>query len=161
MHEIRRLWTKEDHDKIRRLAGKNSLREIARQLDRTEDATRLQAWKLGVKIGVVGATVRRTYKRPAQPQANVVEQVIAPVAIERALSIYKMLQERDQSVVLQARKILTQHIYGMVDRGETDEQRLTVGGLTHLKAIERDHAIKPVHVGPSKGQRGRPERNRA
>jgi hypothetical protein len=87
-----------------------------------------------------------------QPQADGLEQVIATVAVERALSIYKMLQVRDQSVVLQARKVLTQHIYGMIDQGETDEQRLTVSGLTHLKAIERDHAIKPVHVGPSKGK---------
>jgi hypothetical protein len=27
-------------------------------------------------------------------------------------------------------------------QGEQDGQRLTVGGLIHLKAIERDHAIK-------------------
>ena len=63
-----------------------------------------------------------------QPPADAVEKVVAPVAIERALSIYQQLQERDQSVLLQARKILTQHIYGMVDRGECDEQRLTVAG---------------------------------
>ena len=71
-----------------------------------------------------------------------VEEVVAPAAIERALGIYQQLRQRDQSVVLQARKILTQHIFGMVDQGEQDEQRLTVGGLIHLKAIERDHAIK-------------------
>jgi hypothetical protein len=29
-----------------------------------------------------------------------------------------------------------------VDRGEHDEQRLTVGGLVYLKAVERDHKIK-------------------
>jgi hypothetical protein len=66
------------------------------------------------------------------------ERVIAPAAIERALYIYQQLQERDRAVVLQARKILTQHIYGMIDQGEHDEQRLTVGGLIHLKAVERD-----------------------
>ena len=71
-----------------------------------------------------------------------IEEVVAPAAIERALGIYQQLRQRDQSVCLQARKILTQHIFGMVDRGEQDEQRLTVGGLIHLKAIERDHAIK-------------------
>jgi hypothetical protein len=65
-----------------------------------------------------------------------------PAAIERALSIYQQLQQPDQSVLLQARKILTQHIFGMVDQGECDEQHLTVGGLIHLKAVERDHAIK-------------------
>jgi hypothetical protein len=70
-----------------------------------------------------------------------VEEVVAPAAIERALGIYQQLRQRDQSVCSQARKILTQHIFGMVDQGEQDKQRLTVGGLIHLKAVERDHAI--------------------
>jgi hypothetical protein len=39
-----------------------------------------------------------------------VEKTIAPAAIERALTIYQQLQPRDQSVVAQAGKILTQHI---------------------------------------------------
>jgi hypothetical protein len=77
-----------------------------------------------------------------QPSAEAVEQIIAPAAIERALSIYQQLEEHDQSVVLQARKILTQHIYGMVDQGECDEERLVVGGLARLKAVERHHEIK-------------------
>jgi hypothetical protein len=68
-----------------------------------------------------------------QALPDAVEAVIAPAAIERALAIYQQMQPRDQSVIVQARKILTQHIYGMVDRGERDEQRLTVGGLAHLK----------------------------
>ena len=76
---------------------------------------------------------------------DVVERTIAPAAIERALAIYLQLQPRDQSVIVQARKILTQHIFAMVDRGERDEQRLTVGGLIHLKAIEREHGIKSAH----------------
>ena len=75
-----------------------------------------------------------------------IEEVIAPAAIERALGIYRQLRRRDQSVLLQARKILTRHIYGMVDQGEHDEQRLTVGGLVNLKAVERDHAIKSAEV---------------
>jgi hypothetical protein len=138
----RRAWTKEDDARIKDLAGKVSLKEIARQLNRSEGATRVQAWKLGVKSTVVGAGVRRTLDSVPVPASDLVEQVAAPAAIERALSIYQQLQERDQSVVLQARKILTQHIYGMVDQGECDEQRLTVGGLVHLKAVERDHAIR-------------------
>jgi hypothetical protein len=81
-------------------------------------------------------------KRPVLAVPSSVEQVVAPTAIERALSVYQQLQERDQSVLLQARKILTQHIYGMIDQGENDEYRLMVGGLAHLKAIERDHPIK-------------------
>jgi hypothetical protein len=73
------------------------------------------------------------------PEAEAVEEVIAPAAIERALSVYQHLNEYDQSVVLQARKILTQHV---VDQGERDMQRLVVGGLARLKAVERDHEIK-------------------
>ncbi len=46
-----------------------------------------------------------------------IEEVVAPAAIERALGIYQQLRQRDQSVCLQARKILTQHTFGMVDRG--------------------------------------------
>jgi len=79
-----------------------------------------------------------------------VELVVAPTAIERALDVYEKLQPRDPSVVLQARKILTQHIFGMVDQGELDERRLTVAGLAHLKAIERDHAIKSARIEPIK-----------
>ena len=79
-----------------------------------------------------------------------VEEVVAPAAIERAFGIYQQLQQSDQSVLLQARKILTQHIYGMVDQGERNERRLTVGGLAHLKAIERDHAIKSAHCAPTR-----------
>jgi hypothetical protein len=81
-----------------------------------------------------------------------IEEIVAPAAIERALAIYQQLQQRDQSVLLQARKILTQWIYGMVDKGECDEQRLTVGGLVHLKALERDHAIKSAQNAPAKKQ---------
>jgi hypothetical protein len=71
-----------------------------------------------------------------------VEKVVAPAAIERALAVYRQMRQQDHSVLVQARKILTQHIYGMVDRGEHDEQRLIVGGLVYLKAVERDHKIK-------------------
>ena len=86
----------------------------------------------------------------AQTQtATLVETVVAPAAIERALSIYEQLQRRDQSVIAQARKILTQFIFGLVE-GEQDEQRLTVGGLAHLKAIERDHAIKSAYEASEK-----------
>jgi hypothetical protein len=82
-----------------------------------------------------------------------VEQFVAPAAIERALSIYQRLQEHERSVVMQARKILTRRIYAMVDQGESDEHRLTVGGLTHLKSVERDHAIKSASDSQNKKQR--------
>lgn len=81
------------------------------------------------------------------------EEVVAPAAIERALEIYQQLQQRDQSVLLQARKILTQHIYGMINQGEFNEERLTVGGLSQLKAVERDHPIKSAQFVPTKKRR--------
>jgi hypothetical protein len=84
--------------------------------------------------------------------SDLIEEVVAPAAIERAFGIYQQLQQRDQSVLLQARKILTQHIYGMVDRGERNERRLAVAGLAHLKAVERDHAIKSAQDAPTKKQ---------
>src|ERR1700716_4473204 len=85
-------------------------------------------------------------KRHASPITDPVELVVAPAAIERALEVYEQLQPHDHSVVLQARKILTQHIFGMVDQGELDEQRLTVGGLVHLKAVERVRGIKSAQA---------------
>ena len=88
---------------------------------------------------------------PAQQVVTeAVELVVAPAAIERALLLYEQLQPHDTSVILQARKILTQHIFGMVDQGELDEQRLIAGGLTHLKAVERDHGIKSAHAAAKK-----------
>ena len=94
---------------------------------------------------------------PAQQVvAEAVELVVAPAAIERALLLYEQLQPHDTSVILQARKILTQHIFGMVDQGELDEQKLIAGGA-HLKAVERDHDIKSAHAASKKlGKTGRP-----
>lgn len=145
---VRRPWSEPDIAEIKKMAGKLPLKKLARRLNRTESATRVQAWKLGLSVtsgaavDTLGptATVAETPTMPDQ-----VEAVVAPAAIARALAIYQQLQPRDQSVIIQARKILTQHIYGMVDRGERDEQRLTVGGLVQLKAVERDHAIKSAH----------------
>jgi hypothetical protein len=94
-------------------------------------------------------------KQHAPPITNLVELVVAPAAIERALQVYGQLHPHDPSVMLQARKILTQHIYGMIDQGEQDEQRLTVGGLARLKAVERDHAIKSACVEPKKARKSK------
>ena len=74
-------------------------------------------------------TLVRRPKSAQQAITDPVELVVAPAAIERALHLYEQLQPHDTSVILQARKILTQHIFGMVDQGELDEQKLIVGGL--------------------------------
>lgn len=83
-----------------------------------------------------------------------VEEIVAPAAIERALEVYQQLKPCDNSVLLQARKIVTQHIYGLVDRGERDGQRLTVGGLARLKAVERDHVIASARTNPIRKKGG-------
>jgi hypothetical protein len=157
MKKIRRKWSEDESAKLRSWAGKIPLRDLAGLLNRSEAATRVQAWKLGIKSTVVGAGERGGADLGStELKEGSVEHVVAPAAIERALSIYEQLQRHDQSVILQARKILTQHIYGMVDRGEFDEQRLTVGGLTHLRTIERDHVIKSAHnpvPSPSRARR--------
>jgi hypothetical protein len=99
--------------------------------------------------------LEKVMKQHAPPITNLVELVVAPAAIERAVQVYEPLYPHDPSVILQARKILTQHIYGMIDRGEQDEQRLTVGGLARLKAVERDHAIKSACLEPKKAGRSK------
>lgn len=105
-------------------------------------------------MGAVGGV----HKRHVPPDP--VELAVAPAAIGRALHVYEQLQPQDPSVISQARKILTQHIYGMVDRGEQDEQRLTVDGLARLKAVARDYAIKSAHEAPPE-ERYHPKFNRS
>lgn len=64
------------------------------------------------------------------------ESAVAPSAIERAMEIYESFKERDHTGPVQARKALTEHIFGLIAAGETDGQRLVVSGLTHLKSLE-------------------------
>lgn len=69
--------------------------------------------------------------------ADYLETTVAPSAIERALSIFERFKDRDRAALVQARKALTDHIFGQVAAGQTDEQRLVVSGLTYLKSVER------------------------
>ena len=65
------------------------------------------------------------------------ETIVAPAAIERALSIFERFKDRDHAALVQARKALTEHIFGQIAAGQTDEQRLVVSGLTYLKSLEK------------------------
>jgi hypothetical protein len=69
--------------------------------------------------------------------ADDLEAAVAPSAIERAMSIFEGFKDHDHSSLVQARKALTDHIFGRIAAGETDEQRLVVSGLTRLKSLER------------------------
>jgi hypothetical protein len=71
---------------------------------------------------------------------DVLETTVAPSAIERAVTIFEKFKERDHAELVQARKALTDHIFGQVAAGQTDEERLVVAGLAHLKSIERMNA---------------------
>jgi hypothetical protein len=66
-----------------------------------------------------------------------IETSIAPSAIERAMAIFENFKQRDHAELVQARNTLTEHIFGQVAAGATDEHRLVVSGLTHLKSIEK------------------------
>ncbi len=158
MPAIRRPWSAHEIAQLRKMAEKFSEQEIAKKLGRSEAAIHVEAWKLGISVrskAVETAPSPTPTKEKGRIAPERVELVVAPAAIERALSVYEQLQPHDPSVILQARKILTEHIFGMVDQGEQDEQRLTVGGLAHLKAVERDHAIKSAHVTSKKNGRSK------
>ncbi|WP_426434088.1 hypothetical protein [Bradyrhizobium genosp. P] len=72
---------------------------------------------------------------------DVIESAVAPSAIERAMEVFEHFRERDHAVLVQARKTLTDHIFGLIAEGETDEHRLVVSGLEHLKSLERQAEV--------------------
>lgn len=160
MTAIRRPWSDQEIAQLRKMAEKFSEQEIAKKLKRGAAAIHVQAWKLGISVKSKAIeTAPSPTPTPTKEKGRIVservEMVVAPAAIERALSVYEQLQPHDPSVISQAKKILTEHIFGMVDQGEVDEQRLTVGGLAHLTAVERDHAIKSAYEASKKPGRSK------
>lgn len=69
-----------------------------------------------------------------------IEEFVAPAAIERAMSVFEQFKDRDHCELSQARKVLREYVFGQVAKGETDEKRLVVTGLTHLKQLEKQAA---------------------
>ena len=47
---VRRPWSEREIAQIKKMAGELPLNELARKLNRTEAATRVQAWKLGFSV---------------------------------------------------------------------------------------------------------------
>jgi hypothetical protein len=70
------------------------------------------------------------------------QDVLAPAAIERAIEIYCQMRDCDHTERVQVRKIATEQVFALIDRGERDEQQLVIGALTHLKALERARAAR-------------------
>jgi hypothetical protein len=65
-----------------------------------------------------------------------IEDVLAPAVIERAMSLFESFRERNHCDVVQARKALTPHVFGLIGSGQMDQQRLVVSALTYLKLLE-------------------------
>jgi len=73
-----------------------------------------------------------------------IEAVLAPAVIERATSIFESFKDRDHVDIVQARKALTQHVFGLIGSGQTDDKQLVVSALIYLKSLEaRGKAAKP------------------
>ena len=56
------------------------------------------------------------------------------------VSVFEQFKDRDHCELSQARKALRDFVFGQVAKGETDEKRLVVFGLTHLKQLEKQAA---------------------
>ena len=64
------------------------------------------------------------------------EEVVGRAAVERAAEVFEKLKDRDHHELVRARKAVTEQIFGLIAAGKTDEQRLVVSGLAHLKSLE-------------------------
>jgi hypothetical protein len=75
--------------------------------------------------------------------ADPIEDILAPAVIGRAMSIFESFKDRNHVDVVQARKAVTQHVFGLIGSGQTDDKQLVVSALTYLKSREaRDQAAK-------------------
>ena len=84
------------------------------------------------------------------------ERAVAPSAIERAMEVFEKFKDRDRAELVQARKSLTDGIFGLIAAGETDEQRLVVSGLSHLKSLEKMVSEEARKIGPHSGDKTSP-----
>jgi hypothetical protein len=66
-----------------------------------------------------------------------IEDILAPAVIERAMAVFESFRERRHCEIVQARKALTPHVFGLIGSGQIDQQRLVVSALTYLKSLEK------------------------
>ena len=64
------------------------------------------------------------------------EHVLAPAIVEKAMSIFERFKDFDLVELVQARKAATEHVFGLIASGNTDEHKLLVSALAHLKSCE-------------------------
>ena len=64
------------------------------------------------------------------------EDVLVPVVVEKAMALFESFRDRDRAETVQARKAVTEYVYGLMGQGNTDEKRLLVSALTYLKSSD-------------------------
>jgi hypothetical protein len=67
--------------------------------------------------------------------ADPIEEMLAPAVMERAMSVFEILRERNHYEIVKACKALTPHVFELIGTGQKDEQRLVVSALTYLKSL--------------------------
>jgi hypothetical protein len=67
------------------------------------------------------------------------EDVPVPVVVEKAMVLFESLGDRDRAEIVQARKAVTEYVYGLMGQGNTDEKRLLASAPTYLKSRETRH----------------------
>ncbi len=72
-----------------------------------------------------------------------IEDILAPSVIERAMGVFQSLRDRDRCELVQARKALTPHVFGLIGSGQLNEHRLVVCALMYLKSRETVETSKP------------------
>ena len=51
---------------------------------------------------------------PALCMTDPIEEVLAPAVIERAMSVFETFKHRNRCELVQARKALTPHVFGLI-----------------------------------------------
>jgi hypothetical protein len=101
---------------------------------------------LRIDISFACASAQRNNRadKALSDMTDPLEDILAPVVVERALSIFESFKDRQHVDLVQARKALTQYVFQLIGAGQTDEKSLTVSDHTYLKRLERDReASKP------------------
>jgi hypothetical protein len=71
-----------------------------------------------------------------------VDDTLAPAVIERALTIFDAFKHRGPRAKVQARKAVTNHVFGLISAGHTEQHSLVVSALTFLKSLDARAELK-------------------
>jgi hypothetical protein len=95
-----RRWSDQEMMQLRKMAEQFSSHEIAKNLNRSEEAIRVQSWKFGISLKLKTVAIAPSLdpmvnKEQGRIVPEPVELDVAAAAIERALTVYEQLQPRD------------------------------------------------------------------